>query len=136
MRIILSYTINFDLEALKDTEEVYEKVILTVEQSKIIHHISRFISQIIKLSDTTIKAITWNAIREWQIRNNKTIAEIRELPIGKRLNAVKEIFCIGDRMLKTMLKQPKNKSEIIIDIAFEKAFKLFLNYISKNNFER
>ncbi|GAG69858.1 unnamed protein product [marine sediment metagenome] len=136
MRIILSYTINFDLEALKDTEEVYEKVILTVEQSKIIHNISRFISQIIKLSDTTIKAITWNAIREWQIRNNKTIAEIRELPIGKRLNAIKEIFCIGDRMLKTMLKQPKNKSEIIIDIAFEKAFKLFLNYISKNNFER
>ena len=136
MRIILSYTINFDLDALKNTEEVYEKVILTVEQSKIIHSISRFISQIIKLPDTTIKAITWNAIREWQIRNNKTIAEIRELPIGKRLNAVKEIFCIGDRMLKTMLKQPKNKSEIIIDIAFEKAFKLFLNYISKNNFER
>ncbi|MCK4780075.1 MAG: hypothetical protein KAT57_07805, partial [Candidatus Lokiarchaeota archaeon] len=105
MRIILSYTINFDLDALKNTEEVYEKVILTVEQSKIIHSISRFISQIIKLPDTTIKAITWNAIREWQIRNNKTIAEIRELPIGKRLNAVKEIFCIGDRMLKTMLKQ-------------------------------
>ena len=136
MRIILSYTINFDLEALKDTEEIYEKVNLTVEQNRIIHEISRFISQIIKLPETAIKAITWNAIREWQIRNNKTIAEIRELPIGKRLNAVKEIFCIGNKMLKTMLKQPKDKSEIIIDIAFEKAFKLFLNYISKNSFER
>lgn len=136
MRIILSYTINFDLEALTDTEEIYEKVNLTVEQNNIIHEISRFISQIIKLPDTAIKAITWNAIREWQIRNNKTIAEIRELPIGKRLNAVKEIFCIGDKMLKTMLKQPKDKSEIIIDIAFEKAFKLFLNYISKNNLDR
>ena len=136
MRIILSYTINFDLEALKDTEEVYEKVNLTVEQSKIIHDISRFISQIIKLPDTAIKAITWNAIREWQIKNNKTIAEIRELPLGIRLNTVKEIFRIGNKMLNTMIKQPKNKSEIIIDIAFEKAFKLFLNYISKNNFER
>lgn len=136
MSIILSYTINFDLEALKDTEEVYEKVNLTLEQTKIIRDISRFISQIIKLPDIAIKAITWNAIREWQIRKNKTIAEIRELPIGKRLNAVKEIFCIGNKMLKTMLKQPKDKSEIIIDIAFEKAFKLFLNYISKNNFER
>ncbi|NVM35402.1 MAG: hypothetical protein HWN81_07390 [Candidatus Lokiarchaeota archaeon] len=130
MRIILSYTINFDLEALKKTEEVYEQVNLTIEQNKIIHEISRFINKIIKLPDTAIKAITWNAIREWQIRNNKTIAEIRELPIGKRLNAVKEIFCTGDKMLKTMLKQPKNKSEILIDIAFEKAFKLFLNFIS------
>ena len=135
MSIILSYTINFNLEALKDTEEVYEKVNLTLEQTKIIHDISRFISQIIKLPDIAIKAITWNAIREWQIRKNKTVAKIRELPIGKRLNAVKEIFCIGNKMLKTMLKQPKDKSEIIIDIAFEKAFKLFLNYISKNNIE-
>ncbi|MBA7625472.1 hypothetical protein ES703_32902 [subsurface metagenome] len=135
MRIILSYTINFDLEALKDTEEVYEKVKLTAEQSKIIQEISKFLSEIIKLPDIAIKAMTWNAIREWQIRNNKTIADIRELPIGKRLNTVKEIFCIGNKILKTMLKRPKTKSEIIIDIAFEKAFKLFLDYVSKNNLE-
>lgn len=135
MRIILSYTINFDLEALKDTEEVYEQVKLTAEQSKIIQEISRFLSEIIKLPDIAIKAMTWNAIREWQIRNNKTIADIRELPIGERLNTVKEIFCIGNKILKTMLKQPKTKSEIIVDIAFEKAFKLFLDYVSKNNLE-
>jgi len=135
LRIILSYNINFDLEVLKDTEEIYEKVNLTIEQTKIIHEISRFINQIIKLPDTAIKALTWSAIQQWQIRNNKTIAEIRELPIGKRLNAVKQIFCIGDKMLKVMLKQPKNESELIIDIAFEKAFKLFLDYISKNNSE-
>jgi len=135
LRIILSYNINFDLEVLKDTEEIYEKVNLTIEQTKIIHEISRFINQIIKLPDTAIKALTWSAIQQWQIRNNKTIAEIRELPIGKRLNAVKQIFCIGDKMLKAMLKQPKNESELIIDIAFEKAFKLFLDYISKNNSE-
>ena len=135
MRIILSYTINFDLEALKDKEEVYEKVKLTAEQSKIIQEISRVLSEIIKLPDIAIKAMTWNAIREWQTRNNKTISDIRELPIGRRLNTVKEIFCIGNKILKTMLKQPKTKSEIIVDIAFEKAFKLFLDYVSKNNLE-
>ena len=135
LRIILSYTINFDLEALKDTEEVYEKVKLTAEQSKIIQEISRFLSEIIKLPDIAIKAMTWNAIREWQIRSNKTIADIRELPIGRRLNTVKEIFCIENKILKTMLKQPKTRSEIIVDIAFEKAFKLFLDYVSKNKLE-
>lgn len=135
MRIILSYTINFDLEALKDTEDVYEKLKLTAEQSKIIQEISRVLSEIIKLPDITIKAMTWNAIREWQTRNNKTISDIRELPIGRRLNTVKEIFCIGNKILKTMLRQPKTKSEIIVDIAFEKAFKLFLDLVSKNNLE-
>ncbi|MFX1391822.1 MAG: hypothetical protein ACFE9Z_17290 [Promethearchaeota archaeon] len=124
------------MEALKDTEGVYEKVNLTTEEAKILNEISRFLSQIIKLPDTVTKTITWNAIQEWQIRNNKTIAYIRELPIGKRLNTIKEMFCIANKMLKTMLKQPKDKSELIIDIAFEKAFKLFLNYIYKNNNER
>jgi hypothetical protein len=76
-----------------------------------------------------MKSITWNALREWQIKNIKTIAEIRELPIGTRLNTIKGIYCMGNKMLKTMLKQPKSKSEIIIDIAFEKVFKLFLYYI-------
>ena len=81
-----------------------------------------------------MKGIAWNALREWQIRNNMTISEIAELPIGKRLNTIKEIFCIGNKMLKTMLKQPKSRNEIIIDIAFEKAFKLFLNYACNNNY--
>lgn len=133
MRIILSYNINFDEEALKNTEYDYEKVNLTIDQSKIIQEISRFLCEYIKLPEIAMKGIAWNALRAWQIRNNRTISEIAELPIGKRLNAIKEIFCICDKMLKTMLKQPKSKSEIMIDIAFEKAFKLFLDYAHKNN---
>jgi hypothetical protein len=115
--------------ALENTKEDYEKVNLTEEQSRIIHEISRFLRQFIKLPEITMKGIIWNALKEWQIKNNKTIAEISELPMGIRLNTIKGIFCMGNKMLKTMLKQPKNKSEIIVDIAFEKAFKLFLNYI-------
>ena len=115
--------------ALENTKEDYEKVNLTVEQSRIIHEISKFLRQFIKLPEITMKSIIWNALKEWQIKNNMVIAEIRELPIGIRLNTIKGIFCMGNKMLKTMLKQPKSKGEIIIDIAFEKAFKLFLNYI-------
>ncbi len=134
MRIILSYNINFDKEALKNTEDDYEKVSLTVDQSKIIQEISRFLCEFIRIPEIAMKGIAWNALREWQIRNNMTISEIAELPIGKRLNTIKEIFCIGNKMLKTMLKQPKSRNEIIIDIAFEKAFKLFLNYACNNNY--
>lgn len=114
--------------ALENTQEDYEKVNLTEEQSRIIHEISRFLHQFIKLPEKIMKSIAWNALKEWQTKNNKTIAEIHELPIGIRLNTIKEIFRMGNKILKTMLKQPKNKGEIIIDIAFEKAFKLFLNY--------
>jgi len=55
------------------------------------------------------------------------------MPINRRLNAVKEIFYVGNNILKKMLKQPRSKNEIILDIAFEKAFKYYLNYLYKKS---
>ncbi|MFX1418281.1 MAG: hypothetical protein ACFE9N_05095 [Promethearchaeota archaeon] len=132
MRSILSYTINFDMEALKSTEEDYVKVKYTREQVKLINQISSVLGIIIQIPETTIKAIVWNALREWQLKNNKTIAEISEVPVDKRLNAVKEIFHLGNKILKSMLKDPKSKNEIILEIAFQKAFTYYLNHISQN----
>jgi len=65
-------------------------------------------------------------LKEWQIKNNKTIDEIVDMPIGRKLNAIKEIFNIGKKKLKSALTEPKEKSEIIIDIAFEKVFKSYM----------
>ncbi|KKN09655.1 hypothetical protein LCGC14_1044410 [marine sediment metagenome] len=132
MRIILSYIINFNKEALKDTEQAYEKVKFTPEQSKLIQELSNFLYEIIKIPGLALKGTTWKALREWLIKNKKNIAEIGDMPIEEKLNAIKEIFCIGNRILKGMLKHPKDKNGIIIDIAFEKAFKNFLNYTIKN----
>ncbi len=79
-----------------------------------------------------MKATTWNALREWQVVNNISIAEIPKMPIGKGLNAVKEIFSIGKRMVKEMVKDPIERNKIIIDIMFEKAFMFFLEYYGQN----
>jgi len=77
------------------------------------------------------RGVIWLSMREWQISHKKTIAEIRDLPIPMRLKAVKEIFNIGKRMLKNMLNEPKEQNEMLIDIASENAFKLFIDYLSK-----
>lgn len=120
------------MEALKHTEEDYENIECTVYQSKFIDEISTFLYLIIKIPKSAIRGIVWNALRDWQLKNNKTIAKIAEMPIGIRLNAVKEIFYFGRTILKRMLNDPKAKSEIIIDIAFEKAFNYYLNYLNKS----
>lgn len=121
------------MEALKTTEADYVKVKYTLEQSKLIEDISRVLCIIIQIPEVAMRGIVWNALREWQLKNNKIIAEIAEMPIARRLNAVKEIFYLGNKILKRMLRQPKSKNEIILDIAFEKAFKHYLNYISKDS---
>ena len=121
------------MEALKNTGNDNGKVDYTSEQSKLIDEISAVLCMIIQIPEATMKGIVWNALREWQIKNNKTIAEITELSVAKRLNAVKEIFYHGNKFLKKMIKQPKSKNEIILDIAFEKAFKHYLNYICQKS---
>ncbi|MFX0022609.1 MAG: hypothetical protein ACFE9S_09795 [Candidatus Hermodarchaeota archaeon] len=133
LRIILSYSINFDTEALKNTVINNAKVNYTSEHSKLIDEISRVLCIIIQIPETAMKGIVSNAIREWQLKNRKTVAELAELPIARRLNAVKEIFHQGNMTLKKMLQQPKPKNEIILDIAFEKAFKHYLNWICQNS---
>ncbi len=123
---MLSYTINFDKEALKNTEKGLKDVKLTTEQLKIVQELSKFICEIIKLPEIAIRANIWKALKEWQIKNNNIIEDIAELPIELRLNAVKEIFIICKNLLKKMVREPKNQSDIIIDIAFEKSFKYYL----------
>ena len=123
---MLSYTINFDKEALKNTEKDLKDVKLTTEQLKIVQELSKFICEIIKLPEIAIRANIWKALKEWQIMNNKTIKDIAELPVELRLNAVKEIFIICKNLLKKMVREPKDQSDIIIDIAFEKSFKYYL----------
>ena len=120
------------MEALRHTEEDYKNINCTIKQYKFIEEISTFLCFIIKVPESVIRGIVWNALRDWQLKNNKTIAKIAEMPIGIRLNAVKEIFHFGRNILKRMLNDPKAKSEIIIDIAFEKAFKYYLIYLNKN----
>lgn len=124
--------INFNEVALKTSEEDYNKVKFTSEKSQIIQEIAKFLHEIIRIPELAIKGITYKALTEWQIKNDKTIMEITEMPIGKRLNVVKEIFNIGKKIMKGMLRDPNDESEIMIDIAFEKAFKYFLEYFNRN----
>ena len=132
LRIIFTYTVQFDEEALKSSEEHYINVEVTKRQLKLIRGISKIICEFINIPKLPMKATAWNALREWQIKNNMSIAGISKMPIGKGLNAVKEIFSIGKRMVKEMVKDPIERNEIIIAIVFEKAFMIFLEHYSRN----
>ncbi len=73
-------------------------------------------------------SIAWASMREWQIKNKKKIVDIQKLRVHEQLIIIKELFCIGREKLKDMLASSKVQSEILLDIAFEKAFKLFLEH--------
>ena len=122
------------MDALKHSMEDYNNIEFTKIKYKLIEEISKFLYSIIKIPESAIKGIVWKALREWQLKKNISIAKISEMPLGKRFNAGKEIFSIGRYVIKRMLKEPQIKSELIIDIAFEKAFKYYLSCLYKNSY--
>ena len=128
LRIIFSYTVNFDEIALKNIERDYRKDTCSKVQSNLIRGITKIICDFINIPELAMKGIALKALREWEIKNNRSINAIADMPIGKGLNAVKEIFSIGKKMVKEMVSDPKDINEILIDISFEKAFKFFLDY--------
>jgi len=131
LRIIFSHTIEFDEVALKISEDHYNKVRITETQKKLINGICKVLCEFINIPDLAMKGTAYKALSKWQVVNNSTILKISDMPIGRGLNAVKEIFRIYKNLLKEMLTDPQNKNKTIIDIAFEKAFKMILDHISR-----
>jgi len=128
LRIIFSYTINFDESALKNIEQVYKKAACSEVKSKLIGGIAKIICDFINIPELAMKGTALKALREWEFKHNRNIIEIADMPISNALNAVKEIFSIGKSMVKELVSYPRDKNEILIDIAFEKSFRFFLDY--------
>jgi len=53
------------------------------------------------------------------------------MSITDKLFATKEIFNIGKNRLKEMLSCPKEQSEALLDIVFERSFKFYLDYLNR-----
>jgi hypothetical protein len=131
---ILSNNGSFTSEILKNNEAKSEKITNSSEKNNLIEEIYNFLSFNASIPDVPMKVILWDALNEWQAENDINIKDIKEMSKGRRLNAVKEIFNIGRNTIKNMLRTPNKKNVIILDIAFEKAFKYYLDYINKNNY--
>ncbi len=129
LRFIFSHTIEFDENALKISEDTL-KINVSESEKKLINGISRVLGEFINIPDLTMKGIAYKALKKWQITNHSTILEISNMPIGRGLNAVKEIFRIYKEILKKTLIDPHNKNKNIIDITFENAFKKILEQCS------
>lgn len=127
---ILTFAIKFEEEAIRNFQRDYIKVKCNPFQLNLIKKISEAICAQIDVPMLAMRAATWCAFKEWQLRNNKTIAELNCSDIKTKIKAGKDIFDIGKNVLKKILKEPNVENEMILEIAYEKAFKLYLNALN------
>ena len=126
----MTFAIKFEEDAIRNIQRDYIQVKCNPFQLKLIKKISEAICEQINLPMLTMRAATWYALKEWQLRNSKTIAELNCSDIKSKIIAGKEIFDIGKYILKQILKEPNSENEMKLDIAYEKAFKIYLNIIN------
>ena len=127
----MTYALNFDKEEISSRKLDYVRVNLKPEQQKLIKTISNLVCEQIEIPELAMRCTTWYAISEWQNKNGKEISDITEMEIAEKLTTFKDIFTIGKVQLKKILTYPKEQSELLLDIAFERAFKYYLRYLHR-----
>ncbi len=127
----MTYALNFNKEEISSIQIDYAKINFEPEQLKLVKTISKLICEQITIPQLAMRATTWFALSEWQKKKNKLILEIATMSVTDKLIATKEIFNIGKDRLKEILSYPKEESEILLDIAFERAFKYYLDHLNR-----
>ncbi len=127
----MTYAINFNKTDLKNIEYDYIKVKLNPDNIKWIQGISKEISNYISIPPLALKGIICHSLGKWQEKNNKTISEIANTSLNEKIIATKEIFASCNKTSKKVLKTPKDESELLLDIAFERGFKNFVENLKR-----
>jgi len=127
----LTYALNFNKDEIINIQIDYARINFKPEQLKLIKIITKLVCEQISIPELAMRSTTWFSLNEWQMKYNMSAAEIANFPISDKLKAFKEIFNFGKERLKGMLSYPKEQSEILIDIAFERSFKFYLDYLNR-----
>ena len=127
----MTYAINFNQNDLKNIEHDYIKVKLNPDNIKWIQGISKELCNLISIPPLALKGIICHSLGEWQEKHNKKISEISNNPLGDKIIAAKEIFLSCKKTSKEVLQAPKDQSELLLDIAFERGFKTFIENLKR-----
>ena len=130
--IDLTYVVNFNQEEISNIQIDYAKIKFTPEQLTLIKTISKLICEQIAIPALAMRSTAWFALSEWQKKESKLVTEIPNMTIRNKLKATKEIFNIGKERLKSLLTYPKEQSEMLIDICFERAFRIYLEHLNRS----
>lgn len=127
----MTYAINFNETDLKNIEHDYVKVKLNPDNIKWIQGISKELGTLISIPPLALKGIICHSLGVWQEKHNKKLSELSNNPIGDKIIAAKEIFLSCKKTSKEVLQAPKNQSELLLDIAFERGFKTFIENLKR-----
>jgi len=116
----------FDKKVIEDIENDYATVRINPGQIKIILSICKELEPYIKIPRLALRCIIYYTLKEWQLKNKRSISDIASFSLDKRVFIAKELFEMGKNKLKKILLKPTLENELLLDTLFESAFKKYI----------
>jgi len=116
----------FYKKVIEDIENDYATVRINPGQIKIILSICKELEPYIKIPRLALRCIIYYTLKEWQLKNKRSIFDIASFSLDKRVFIAKELFEMGKNKLKKILLKPTLENELLLDTLFESAFKKYI----------
>ncbi|MFX1500181.1 MAG: hypothetical protein ACFFDH_04355 [Promethearchaeota archaeon] len=84
--------IKFNNQEISDAEKYYRTIHISERQKTLIEPVVKAISGQIHISELAIKGFLWRAITEWQMENQKELADVENLSADQRVHIFKIIL--------------------------------------------
>ncbi|MHA2253931.1 MAG: hypothetical protein ACXAD7_26495 [Candidatus Kariarchaeaceae archaeon] len=106
---------------LEKIEKDFSRISLAPEQRGIVDGIAEIMSQFLDISKLALKGFCWKAIQNWQVINQKDLAELSQASPEERLQHTESMFQKIGTDLHTVLhnRADENKVDTAVNQGFE-----------------
>ena len=118
--------VDFDKNEVNNAEAEFSKIVLEDRTRRIIELLVGLMGPQLPVSQMAMRGFVWRAIKHWQIKEKKLIADVRTFPTEQRLKAVRQIFDETITTFKNLVKTEAEKKDV--EKVFEDAYKQYLKF--------
>lgn len=123
-------TIKFQKEAVERAEEELRRIDIDPNYRQMTIGFVKLLQEHIDLPEIVLKGNVWLTIKQWQMENHKTIADVQNMPPQERFAAGKEMFMLGKERTKRLLAN-RGEQEELVDKAYEIVFQKYIEFAQK-----
>jgi hypothetical protein len=116
--------------AVQDAINLYKSLETTTEQHNILKALSEQLAKFIPMSELAIRGYGLQAMRDWQVANNRPGADISSMTPAQRLEAMAEILGYLAKRFKRTLRTAEYEDKI--DTGMQK----LIDYYQKTHAQR
>ncbi len=105
-------SIKFDSSAIEKEERNFRQLSLTKDQRNIVEALAEGLIQKIEISKLAAMGFMWRAVREWQVTNSMTLAQLEVSPPKERMLAVRQMSEIVKGYLINVLRNSEDENTV------------------------